>query len=557
MSIQVNKKGQNLLRDPLLNKGTAFNEKEKHAFELTGLLPSNTETIQEQLKRCREAFDNKDKAIEKHIYLRALQDRNEVLFYRFILENLTEMMPFIYTPVVGEACQYFHHIYRQPRGLFISYPERDQMDHILHHISKSRTVSVIVVTDGERILGLGDQGAGGLGIPIGKLSLYTACGGISPAETLPIILDVGTNNQERLDDPEYLGWRHERVTDDAYYEFVDLFVSKIKQYFPDVLLQFEDFAQTHAYPILQKYQDKLCTFNDDIQGTAAVSVAAILAATHISGTPLKEHKIAVLGAGSAGCGISEQLVHAMQNEGLSENEARERFYLVDRDGLLHEGMDNLLDFQQKFARSNELLHSDGFDDSAPIPLGEVMTKAHPTILLGVSGQPNQFTETIVKAMNEHCDRPIIFPLSNPTSRAEATPHDLLNWTDGQALVATGSPYDPVLIHNKKIDIEQCNNSYIFPGMGLAVVACQAKRVTDEMMMAAATALSELAPAMSSGEGRLLPELKTIRKVSQHIAKAVIKKAIAQGHANKMDDKEIDDALMRTMWEPEYQPFEAC
>jgi malate dehydrogenase (oxaloacetate-decarboxylating) len=556
MGIKVKEKGQALLRDPLLNKGTAFSAKEKKLFDLFGLLPSNTESIEEQLLRCHDAFLAKDTPLEQHIYLRALQDRNEVLFYRYILDHLVEMMPIIYTPVVGEACQLFHHIYRQPRGLFVSYPERDKMDTILASVAKTRDISVIVVTDGERILGLGDQGAGGLGIPIGKLSLYTACGGIAPAQTLPIILDVGTNNQEKLDDPEYLGWRHARIIGKEYDAFVDDFVQGIKRYFPNVLLQFEDFAQQHAYPLLERYRDQLCTFNDDIQGTAAVAVAAILAATRVANTPLRDQRIAVLGAGSAGCGISKQIVQAMVHQGLSEDEAYSRFYLVDRNGLLDDSMTELLPFQRDFIHSKKSLQDWKLQQSGKINLVDVINNAKPTILLGVSGQPNQFTETIVRTMATYCQRPIIFPLSNPTSRAEATPADLLKWTKGQALVATGSPFDTITIDGNKIDIAQCNNSYIFPGVGLGIVAGKARRVSDKMMMAAAIALSELAPAICTGVGRLLPELSTIRDVSQHIAKAVILEGIREGHMDKMSDAQVEKALQDTMWTPQYETFEA-
>ena len=556
MSIKVTERGQVLLRDPLLNKGTAFSAKEKESFQLYGLLPSNTESIEEQLLRCHDAYTAKTTPLERHIYLRALQDRNEVLFYRFILEHLVETMPVIYTPVVGEACQLFHHIYRQPRGLFLSYPERDKMDTILAAIANTRSISVIVVTDGERILGLGDQGAGGLGIPIGKLSLYTACGGIAPAQTLPIILDVGTNNQERIDDPEYLGWRHARITGKNYDDFVDHFVQSIKRHFPQVLLQFEDFAQQHAYPLLERYRDQLCMFNDDIQGTAAVAVAAIVAATQVAKTPLKEQNIVFLGAGSAGCGIAEQLVQAMINQGLSETKARAQVYLVDRNGLLHDGMPELLPFQQGFARSQQLLQDWELEQPGKISLLDVIINAKPTILLGLSGQPNQFTEKMVRTMANYCKRPIIFPLSNPTSRAEAIPQDILTWTAGNALVATGSPFDPVTINGRQIDIAQCNNSYIFPGIGLGVVAGHAKRVTDSMMMAAAMALSELAPAMSSGAGRLLPELSTIRDVSQHLAKAFILQGIQEGHIDAMNEEQVKSAIQQTMWAPQYKSFEA-
>lgn len=551
MTSNKQKLGRSLLRDPLLNKDTAFSAEEKEQYQLYGLLPYHTETIDEQLLRCRDEFSGKNTPLEQHIFLRALQDRNEILFYRFVLDNLEEMMPIIYTPVVGQACQLFYHIYRQPRGLFVSYPDADKLDVMLANIAKSRTVRVIVVTDGERILGLGDQGAGGLGIPIGKLSLYTACGGIDPANTLPIILDVGTNNQDKLKDPEYLGWRHERITGDAYYAFVDQFVQGIKRHFPHVLLQFEDFAQQHAYPLLEKYQDALCTFNDDIQGTAAVAVAAIIAATKISQVPLKEHRIALLGAGSAGCGISEQLVHAMMNQGLSEQEARSRFYLVDRMGLLHDGMQNLLAFQQPFAVAQGSLASWQVADQHNITLMDVINHAQPTILLGVSGQPNQFQEALVKKMASYCARPIIFPLSNPTNRAEAIPESLLQWTAGKALVATGSPFDPVTINGRQIAIAQCNNSYIFPGVGLGIVAGKIKRVTNSMMMAAAIALSDMAPATKTGEGRLLPELNSIREVSKHIAKAVIQQAIKEQHAKQMSAQEIEDAITQTMWYPQY------
>lgn len=543
-----------LLRDPVLNKGTAFSLQERDEFALHGLIPTTVETLEQQVIRCLDAYSAKENPLEKHIYLRALQDRNEVLFYRFIIDNLVDILPIIYTPVVGQACEMFSHIYRQPRGVFLSYPERDKLNSIIQNIASTRSIKVIVVTDGERILGLGDQGAGGLGIPIGKLSLYTSCGGIHPSNTLPIILDVGTNNKERLDDPEYIGWRHARISGKEYDDFVDQFVQSIKRHMPHVLLQFEDFAQQHAYPLLERYKNQLCTFNDDIQGTASVAVAAILAATRVTNTPLKEHRIALLGAGSAGCGISEQLVHAMMNQGLSEEEARSRFYLVDRYGLLHDEMTDLLPFQKGFVRSSTSLQNWKLAKKGEITLTDVINNAQPTILLGVSGQPNQFKEAMIKTMLSYCERPIIFPLSNPTSRAEAIPQDLLNWTAGKALIATGSPFEPVVINGHKIEIAQCNNSYIFPGVGLGVVAGQAKRVTDLMMMAAAVALSELAPAIRTGEGRLLPELNSIREVSQHIARAVILQGIKEGHIGPMNNNEIDDSIKRTMWTPQYEPY---
>ncbi|HAU1192555.1 TPA: NAD-dependent malic enzyme [Legionella pneumophila] len=554
MAIKITKRGMDLLRDPILNKGTAFSLQERDEFALHGLIPTTVETLEQQVVRCLDAYSAKEDPLEKHIYLRALQDRNEVLFYRFIIDNLVDILPIIYTPVVGQACELFSHIYRQPRGVFLSYPERDKLDSIVQNIASTRSIKVIVVTDGERILGLGDQGAGGLGIPIGKLSLYTSCGGIHPSNTLPIILDVGTNNKERLEDPEYIGWRHTRISGKDYDDFVDQFVQSIKRHMPHVLLQFEDFAQQHAYPLLERYKDQLCTFNDDIQGTASVAVAAILAATRVTNIPLKEHRVALLGAGSAGCGISEQLVHAMMNQGLTEQEARSRFYLVDRYGLLHDEMKDLLPFQKGFVRPSASLQNWKLEKKGEITLTDVINNAQPTILLGVSGQPNQFNEGMIKTMLSYCERPIIFPLSNPTSRAEAIPHDLLNWTAGKALIATGSPFEPVAMNGRKIEIAQCNNSYIFPGVGLGVVAGQAKRVTNLMMMAAAVALSELAPAVKTGEGRLLPELTSIREVSQHIAKAVILQGIKEGHIEPMSDNQIGDSIKRTMWTPQYEPY---
>lgn len=556
MVISVKEKGRALLRDPLLNKGTAFSLEERDKFELHGLLPTNVETIDEQLARCRDAFSSKDTPLGRHIYLRALQDRNEVLFYRFIIDNLEEMMPIIYTPVVGEACQLFHHIYRQPRGLFISYSDREYIDNILSVAAKNHSIGVIVVTDGERILGLGDQGVGGMGIPIGKLSLYTGCGGVAPEKTLPIVLDVGTNNKERLDDPEYIGWRHNRITGQEYYDFVDEFVQSVKRHMPNVLLQFEDFAQPHAYPLLDKYHDELCMFNDDIQGTAAVAVAAIVAATKASRVPLSEQRIAIFGAGSAGCGIGEQLVHAMINEGVSEDEARKKFYLVDRNGLLHDEMTDLLPFQKGFVRSQRDISDWKVENKKFITLDDVIRNGKPTVLLGVSGQPNKFTEPMIRAMAGYCERPIVFPLSNPTDRSEAVPEDILKWTDGKALIATGSPFTAVKINGKTIDIAQCNNCYIFPGVGLAVLAGSLRRVTDSMMMAAAVALSELAPVVRTGEGRLLPELHNLRDVSKHIAKAVIKRAIYEDHCEPMSDSDITKVVNATMWEPVYSDYTA-
>lgn len=537
-----------VLRDPLLNKDTAFDADERAKYGLQGMLPDTIETIRDQLLRVRDEFARLDTNIGKHIFLRALQDRNEVLFYRFVIENIIETLPIIYTPVVGEACERFHHIYRQPRGIFLNYHHREHLDQILAGVAKERDIKVIVVTDGERILGLGDQGVGGLGIPIGKLSLYTALGGVHPKNTLPIILDVGTNNIERLEDIQYLGWRHKRVTGDEYMGFLDDFVSSVKKHFPNVLLQFEDFAKQHAYPLLERNRDKLCTFNDDIQGTAAVVVAAVLSAIRSAKLEVGDLKVAILGAGSAGCGICEQLISAFILEGRAKLDSRNAFYMVDKDGLLHDEMTDLLPFQKPLARK----HSDiaKWSTKNKYTLLDVIEHAKPNVLIGVSGQSNQFTEEIVKTMHKYCKRPIIFPLSNPTSHAEAKPVDLLNWTNGLALVATGSPFADVNYEGHIHKISQSNNAYIFPGMGLAVLAGKITRVTDSMFLQAARALSEAGRELNTDKSLVLPELSQIRAVSEKIAVSVIHEAIESGYS-KLDPTEIIQAVRDTMWYPDY------
>lgn len=543
--------GNALLECPLLNKGTAFSEEERDELGLLGLLPPHIDSLDQQVSRAYEAYQRKTADLEKHIYLRNLQDTNETLFYRLLLDHLTEMMPIIYTPVVGAACQQFSEIYRRPRGLFISYAERDAIDVMLDN-ALQQNVEVIVVTDGERILGLGDQGAGGLGIPIGKLSLYTACGAIDPSTTLPIVLDVGTNNEERLKDPLYIGWRHERIKGQAYYDFVDRFVQAVKRKWPHMLLQFEDFAQTHASPLLERYRDELCTFNDDIQGTAAVTAGTLLAAGKVTGTRFCEQTVAFLGAGSAGCGIAEQLIKVMINEGLSETEARARFFMVDRPGLLHDGLDGLLPFQEKLAQPKDRVSAWGSNKIQGITLMDVVNNAKPTVLVGVSGQPGLFTEKIVRKMASHTERPIIFPLSNPTSRVEATPSDLIAWTEGKALVTTGSPFDPVKYNGATFPIAQCNNSYIFPGMGLGILAAGARRVSDEMFMAASVALSESSPATHDPKASLLPPLSTVREVSTKIASAVATQAQAQGLADETTPQELQERINAKRWGPCYR-----
>ncbi|MEZ8823180.1 NAD-dependent malic enzyme [Vibrio sp. 10N.261.55.A7] len=544
--------GPALLSTPLLNKGSAFTANERSSFNLEGLLPESTETIQEQVERAYQQYTSFESDMDKHIYLRNIQDTNETLFYRLVQNHISEMMPIIYTPTVGAACENFSNIYRRGRGLFISYANRDRIDDLLNNAT-NHNVKVIVVTDGERILGLGDQGIGGMGIPIGKLALYTACGGISPAYTLPIVLDVGTNNPQRLADPMYMGWRNPRITGDEYNAFVEEFMQAVQRRWPDALIQFEDFAQKNAMPLLERYKDRLCCFNDDIQGTAAVTVGSLLAACKAAGSQLSEQRVTFLGAGSAGCGIAEAIIAQMVSEGISDAQARSQVYMVDRWGLLQEGMPNLLDFQQRLVQKNSDT-KDWTTESGAFSLLDVMANAKPTVLVGVSGAPGLFSKEVIQEMHKHCQRPIVFPLSNPTSRVEATPNDIIRWTNGEALVATGSPFDPVVHDGKTYPIAQCNNSYIFPGIGLGVLAVNAKRVTDEMLMESSRALSECSPLAINGQGALLPPLESIHSVSKKIAFAVAKKAIEQGVALEITDEALESAIEQHFWQPVYRRY---
>lgn len=547
-------RGQVLLEIPALNKGTAFSLAERQALGLDGLLPPVVETIEEQSARAYKAYLRKHDDLERHIYLRQLQDTNEVLFYRLLLDHIEEMLPIVYTPVVAEACQEFSHIYRRPRGLIISYPHRDNIRVLLQN-RPHKNVSVIVVTDGERILGIGDQGVGGLGIPIGKLSLYTLIGGVPPEQTLPVILDVGTNNQERLSDPEYLGWRHERITGDAYDDFIDRFVQAVKQELPETLLQWEDFAKAHARPILDRYRDQLVTFNDDIQGTAAVAVGAILSATRVSNRLLRDQHIVMLGAGSAGIGVADFLREALGADGLSEAEARSRFWLVDRGGLLHSNRNNLSPEQRIYAQpSARVANFPGSGTDGNIGLGDVIKQIDATILIGLSTMPGAFSEPIVREMARKCERPIILPLSNPTSKSEAVPEDLLRWTGGRALIAAGSPFASVEYNGRQIRIAQCNNVYIFPAMGLAICAIHAKRVTDGMFLAAAHALAEHSPAQFDPSAPLLPLLPGLRKAAIEIAIAAADQAQREGLVPAMSPESLRDAIVSSQWSPQYPSY---
>jgi malate dehydrogenase (oxaloacetate-decarboxylating) len=557
----VHLRGMDLLNNPALNKGTAFTEAERDIFGIHGLLPPIVESLDDQCVRAYEAFALKPNDLERHIYLRQLQDTNEVLFYRLLLDHIEEMLPIVYTPVVALGCQQFSHIYRRPRGLIISYPLRHSIPALLRNHSNPE-VDIIVVTDGERVLGIGDQGVGGLGIPIGKLSLYTLIGGIHPARTLPIVLDVGTNNQGLLLDPEYLGWRNPRVTGPDYDGFVDAFVSAVKEVLPGTLLQWEDFSGLHARPILDRYRDHVLTFNDDIQGTAAVALGAILAAVRVAGSSLRDQEIVFLGAGSASIGVADYLRAALVAEGLPEEQARRRIWMVNRGGLLHSGRTNLTPEQRLYAQPFSRVETWPRADGEKIGLFDVISQIRATILIGLSTLPHAFSEPIAREMARKVERPIIFPLSNPTDCTEAHPGDLLAWTDGRALVATGSPFAPVDFAGRTIPVAQCNNVYIFPAVGLGVIATRPRpgsvgveRITDGMMIAAARALAEHSPALKDPFARLLPPLKDLRRVAVDIAFAVAREAERSGVAPYVDPPSLRSRILAYQWFPAYPTYQ--
>jgi malate dehydrogenase (oxaloacetate-decarboxylating) len=547
------KRGQAKLFDALTTKGTAFTVEERRRLGLLGLLPTVVKTLGEQVEHVWHEFSTRRDDLDKHIYLRALQDRNETLFYRVLREHIPETLPIIYTPTVGEACQRFGEIYRRPRGLFVSYADRDCLAEVISN-RPQRDVDVIVVTDGQRILGLGDQGIGGMGIPIGKLSLYSLIGGIDPARTLPIVLDVGTDNVELLDDPRYLGWRNRRIDDDDYYAFIDKFVAAVHQELPNVLLQWEDFATVHAQPILARYRDKLLTFNDDIQGTAAVALGALHGAAKVAGRPLSQQQVVMLGAGSAGIGVLDMIRQQMVTEGLSESQALERIWVVDVLGLLTDDRTDLSAAQREFAQPAERVA--GWGLSGPAQLADVVHQVDVGVLLGLSTAAGAFTEDIVREMAGKTARPIIFPLSNPTSRAEARPAELDHWTDGRALIATGSPFAPLLRNGVEQPVAQCNNVYIFPAMGLAVTAAEARRVTDEMMRVAAATLGDASPALADPDQPLLPTWTDVPDVAVRIAQAVAAQAVADGVAPKRTNEELAQRITQVRWIPDYPEIPA-
>ena len=546
--------GFDLLLDPRLNKGTAFTEEERDNFALHGLLPPHVGTLEDQRERRKIALDHRDTPFGKYNLMRDLQDNDETLFYSFIQHNAEELLPIVYTPTVGEGCQRFSEIWRKPRGLFLSYPNKARMDQMLSD-ARYDQVRCVVVSDGERILGLGDQGAGGMGIPIGKMALYTALAGIPPEHCLPVLLDVGTDNHALLDDPIYIGWQHKRIRGQEYDDFVETFVRAIERRWPNILLQWEDFAGANAARLLERYRDQLCTFNDDIQGTAAITTATLLAAVNAAGPPLKEQTVALFGSGAAGVGIANLLMTAMKEEGLSEEQARKRFYVFNRYGLVIEGGQGTRPSQLPFARKRADVAGWQLSGAQDISLLDVVRNAKVTVLAGVSAQAGAFTEEIVREMARQTPRPIIFPLSNPTSCAEATPGDLLRWTDGRALVGTGSPFAPVEVNGKLIRIAQVNNSYIFPGLALGILVAHAGRVTDNMIMAATKALALLSPAREDSSKPLLPPVSDSRRVGLYVAEAVARQAVADGVAQIENPETLQAQLRAYVWEPVYLPYE--
>jgi malate dehydrogenase (oxaloacetate-decarboxylating) len=552
-SLQVSLSGFNLINSPRLNKGTAFTDHERDVFDLHGLLPPHVGNLDEQIERRLEALRAQPNSFSKYSFLRDLQDTNETVFYALLARNIEEMLPLAYTPTVGEGCQRFSEIWRKPRGLFLSYPNKNRIDQILSH-SRYDGVKCIVVSDGERILGLGDQGAGGMGIPIGKMALYTALGGIHPENCLPILLDVGTDNEDRLKNPLYIGWRSRRIRGQDYDDFVDVFVQSVKKRWPHVLLQWEDFAGSNAARLLARYRDQLCTFNDDIQGTAAVASATLISAINVTGVPIEQQKIAMVGFGSAGIGITNLLSQFIQDSGLTEEKARAHIYAIDRYGLITEKGKDVRPEQLPYARKEQEVQS-WKQPNGEISLLDVVRNAKPSVLIGVSGQPGAFSEEVVREMAKHTDRPVIFPLSNPTSRSEATAQDLMDWTGGRALVGTGSPFEPVNVGGKKIPVTQTNNSYIFPGLALGIIASKAKLVTDTMVKAAAEELVRQLPTQKDKNASLLPPISDARKIGRLIGEAVGRQAIKDGQAQVADEDALSRELQANIWDPVYVSYE--
>ncbi|CAM3853210.1 oxaloacetate-decarboxylating malate dehydrogenase [Bacillus paramycoides] len=554
-SLETTLRGVEVLATPLLNKGVAFTQEEREELGLKGLLPPAVLTLEEQARRAYEQFCSQPDDLLKNVYLTALHDRNEVLFYRILTDHLREMLPVVYTPTVGVAIQRYSHEYRKPRGVYLSINDPSGIEEAFANIgATAENIDLVVVTDGEGILGIGDWGVGGINIAIGKLAVYTAAVGIDPSRVLPVILDVGTNREELLNNPFYIGNRHPRITGEAYDEFIDTFVQAVNKQFPKALLHWEDFSSRNARKILDKYRHDVCTFNDDIQGTGAVSLAAVLSAVKVSGVPLSEHRVVVFGAGTAGIGIADQVRDAMVRAGLSDEESHNRFWCIDRNGLVTDNMEDLLDFQIPYARKEAEVSE--WKQNDVIGLAEVVKHVKPTILIGTSTVAGAFKEEIIKEMASHVERPIILPMSNPTPLAEAKPADLIEWTEGRALVATGSPFEPVTYNGVTYVIGQSNNALIFPGLGLGTIVVRASVMTDGMFAAAAEAVASMVDTSKPG-APILPEVEELRNISEMVAIEVAKVAVAEGVAREsLSDNDIKIAVKESMWKPEYRQIKA-
>ncbi|ABK84916.1 NAD-dependent malic enzyme [Bacillus thuringiensis str. Al Hakam] len=554
-SLETILRGVEVLSTPLLNKGVAFTQEEREELGLKGLLPPAVLTLEEQARRAYEQFCSQPDDLLKNVYLTALHDRNEVLFYRILTDHLREMLPIVYTPTVGVAIQRYSHEYRKPRGVYLSINDPSGIEEAFANIgATAENIDLVVVTDGEGILGIGDWGVGGINIAIGKLAVYTAAVGIDPSRVLPVILDVGTNREELLNNPFYIGNRHPRITGEAYDEFIDTFVQAVNKQFPKALLHWEDFSSRNARKILDKYRHDICTFNDDIQGTGAVSLAAVLSAVKASGVPLSEHRVVVFGAGTAGIGIADQVRDAMVRVGVSEEESYKRFWCIDRNGLVTDNMEDLLDFQIPYARKEAEVSE--WKENGVIGLAEVVKHVKPTILIGTSTVAGAFKEEIIKEMASHVERPIILPMSNPTPLAEAKPADLIEWTEGRALVATGSPFEPVTYNGVTYVIGQSNNALIFPGLGLGTIVVRASVMTDGMFAAAAEAVASMVDTSQPG-APILPEVEELRNISEMVAIEVAKVAVAEGVAREnLSDNDIKIAVKEAIWEPEYRQIKA-
>lgn len=550
--LETSLSGYDLLNTPKLNKGCAFTLEEREQFDLAGLLPHHVETLEQQTTRMYLQYSEHQSNLGKNIYLNALHDYNETLFYKLISQHLEEMLPIIYTPTVGEAVQRFSTEHRKQKGLYISYSDRDRIDELLEHRINPR-INLSVVTDGGAVLGIGDQGIGGINISIAKLMVYTLCGGINPNRVLPIQLDVGTDNEHLLNDPMYLGWRHERIQGQAYDDFIDQFVTAITKRFPHILLHWEDVGRDNARRILMNYRDKICTINGDMQATGVVALATVLAGVMASGTPLRDHRIALLGAGTAGIGIADQILDAMRREGLNESEALSRFWVIDRQGLLTDKTE-CLPFQARFARNHHDVTHWSVQNENTISLYDVVKNAKPTILIGCSTVTGAFNQEIVQLMQSHTERPIIMPLSNPTSLAEAVPEDLLRWSEGKAIIATGSPFGEVMYEGRRIRIAQSNNALAFPGIGLGAIAAKARHLSDDMLWAATQALAECSPVIQDKMAPLLPKLSEAHMVSYKVAVAVALQARKEGLSALPESTDLKQLIRGMMWEPRYMPY---